>query len=67
AHIFIDCQPAISAIRSPSTQPAQYLLRIFHDTLSRLHRLRKSLAIHIHWVPGHEDIAGSDAADDEVK
>ncbi|KLO09562.1 hypothetical protein SCHPADRAFT_804613, partial [Schizopora paradoxa] len=67
AHVFIDCQPAISAIQSPSAQPAQYLLRFFHDSLYRLHRLRKSLEIHIHWVPGHEDIEGSDAADDEAK
>ncbi|KLO09436.1 hypothetical protein SCHPADRAFT_795491, partial [Schizopora paradoxa] len=66
-HLFIDCQPAISALQSPSSQPAQYLLDVFHKTLAQIRMARRSLRIHIHWVPGHEDIEGSDVADSEAK
>ncbi|KAJ6459585.1 hypothetical protein C8R45DRAFT_1182435 [Mycena sanguinolenta] len=50
ADIFMDCQPAITALDAPKNQPGQYLLAAFHATLSRLLRTRRTLKLRIHWV-----------------
>jgi hypothetical protein len=34
ADVFIDCQPAITALASPKPQPGQYLLTTFHGILA---------------------------------
>jgi ribonuclease HI len=34
--VFMDCQPAITALSSPKTQPGKYLLAAFHALLARL-------------------------------
>ncbi len=72
AYLFVDCQRAINAIRSPtgiSQSSTQHLLCTFHQELLRILNRRLNLLrlVHIHWVPGHEDIPGNDCADSEAK
>lgn len=67
AMLFIDCQPAISALEDPHPQYGQYLIDTFHTELARLHKDRRSLRLTIHWVPGHEDISANDWIDTEAK
>lgn len=67
ATLFIDCQPAISAIRTPKAQPGQYLLDTFRTELQRLQKQRQNLRLEIHWVPGHEDIEANEWVDAEAK
>lgn len=40
---------------------------MFHTSLARLRSSRRSLRIHLHWVPGHEGIEGGERADEEAK
>lgn len=67
ASLFVDCQPAISALVQPRAQPGQYLLQLFGSELRRLWRQRTTLTINIHWVPGHEDIDANEWVDAEAK
>lgn len=67
ANIFMDCQPAIAALSSPKAQPGQYLISAFHLSHRRLLRQRKSLKVHLHWVPAHVGIAGNEAVDARAK
>ncbi|KAJ7692536.1 hypothetical protein B0H17DRAFT_841856, partial [Mycena rosella] len=65
--IFMDCQPAITAIAAPQAQPGQYLLATFHSALRRLRRACSTLRLRIHWVPAHVGIAGNEAVDAHAK
>ncbi|KAJ7667173.1 hypothetical protein B0H17DRAFT_881979, partial [Mycena rosella] len=65
--IFMDCQHAIAAIASPKAQPGQYLLSTFHTLLRRLHRIRTTLHVRIHWVPAHVEIQGNEIVDAHTK
>lgn len=67
ASLFLDCQPAISALMDPGAQPGQYLLQTFWDELRRLQQQRTTLHIEIHWVPGHEDMHANEQVDIEAK
>jgi ribonuclease HI len=67
ATILIDNQAAIRAVARPRPQPGQYLVRLFHRTLDALRRQRRTLKLCIPWVPGHQDIEGNEAADEEAK
>lgn len=67
ATLFIDCQPAISAIKTPKAQSGQYLLDTFRTELQRLQKQRQNLQLEIYWVPGHEDIEANEWVDVEAK
>ena len=61
--IFTDCDPALAMLRSPTHSPglssALRALANFKDALRQL----PHLLISLEWLPGHEGIAGNDAAD----
>jgi ribonuclease HI len=61
--IFMDCQPAITALASPKSQPGQYLLATFHFLLARLLRMCRTLKLRLHWVPAHIGIKGNEVVD----
>ncbi|KAF7350204.1 hypothetical protein MVEN_01323400 [Mycena venus] len=63
ADIFMDCQPALTALSTPKPQPGQYLIAAFHTLHQRLLRKRPSLKIRLHWVPAHVGIEGNEAVD----
>ncbi|KAJ6541411.1 hypothetical protein B0H19DRAFT_855976, partial [Mycena capillaripes] len=66
--IFMDCQPAITALSSiPKPQPGQHLIAAFHVAHRRLLRTRRTLRIHLHWVPAHISLAGNEAVDERAK
>ncbi|KAK7012463.1 hypothetical protein R3P38DRAFT_3588267 [Favolaschia claudopus] len=65
--IFLDCQPALSALSSPKSQPGQYLLATFHAVLGRLLRTRRTLKVRLRWVPAHVGIAGNELVDSLAK
>jgi ribonuclease HI len=65
--IFMDCQPAITALTAPKPQPGQYLIATFHAVLRRLLRARATLKVRLHWVPAHIGIAGNEAVDARAK
>jgi hypothetical protein len=70
ADIFMDCQPAITAIiaiSSPKPQPGQYLVATFHTLLRHLLTARRSLRIRLHWVPAHVSIVGNEAVNVRTK
>ncbi|KAJ5927721.1 reverse transcriptase [Penicillium verhagenii] len=60
ATIFTDSQAAIQAFTRPRRSSGQYVLRAIAELLDRVHRLWK---VHIHWLPGHEGVAGNERAD----
>ncbi|KAJ7301872.1 hypothetical protein DFH08DRAFT_653642, partial [Mycena albidolilacea] len=63
--IFMDCQPAITALASPSPkpQPGQYLLATFHVLLTCLLHVCRTLKLRLHWVPTHVGIEGNEVVD----
>ncbi|KAJ7871996.1 hypothetical protein B0H14DRAFT_3567290 [Mycena olivaceomarginata] len=66
--VFIDCQPAITALSSaPKAQPGQYLIAAFHASHRHLLRSRSTLRIRLHWVPAHVGIEGNEAVDERAK
>ncbi|KAJ7216775.1 hypothetical protein B0H12DRAFT_1000526, partial [Mycena haematopus] len=67
ATILIDNQAAIRAVASPRPQPGQHLVRLFHKTLARLQKRRRTFKLHIAWIPGHMGVEGNEAVDEEAK
>jgi ribonuclease HI len=67
ATILINNQSAIHAVARPRPQPGQHLVHLFHRTLDALHRQRCTLKLCIAWVPGHQDIEGNEAVNEEAK
>jgi ribonuclease HI len=65
--IFLDNQAAIRALTCPHPQLGQQFLETFHSELLSLRKLRKTLQVHIAWVPGHEGIEGNEATDECAK
>jgi ribonuclease HI len=65
--IFADNQAAITAVLKPGRQSGQYIIRNIHELLDRSQNNSPNLHYHIEWVPGHMEIHGNDAADEEAK
>ncbi len=67
ATILIDSQAAILVIQSGQTKSGQYLVEEFHCQACQLQAKRRSLRIHIQWVPGHISVLGNKMVDAEAK
>ena len=67
AMIALDNQAAITALRNNKPQPSHHLLDLIHKAILDLKCKCQQLHIHLKWVPGHEDIAGNELADKNVK
>lgn len=62
--IFTDSQPAIRAISRRTAYP---LVGEFYRELLRLLREHPQKMVTLHWIPGHENIAGNVCADKEAR
>jgi ribonuclease HI len=60
-HMFADNQAAISRAASLHRGPGQEVAHHIHETAHDLHAY--AVTITVHWVPGHTDIPGNEAAD----
>jgi ribonuclease HI len=65
--IALDNQVAIWVLANNRPQPGQYILSAILTTIRTLQNKRRSLRIHLAWVPGHENIASNELADDLAK
>lgn len=63
----VDNQAAIIATGAFNSKPGHYLIDLFHDDLRKLippHDRRKLV---VRWTPGHLNIPGNEAADEQAK
>lgn len=67
ATILLDNQAAIRALAKRPAKPGQHLVNLFHATLKRLYGKRKTLRLHIAWVPGHKGVEGNEQVDGHAK
>ena len=65
--IFVDHQAAIRRSLSPVATAGQHLTIRIIDNLSSILQVRPNIKINIQWVPGHTEVAGSEAADSYAK
>lgn len=67
ATIYTDNQAAIMATRNRKPSPTHYL----HDILHLIHKetIRKHphLTVRLRWIPGHSNVKGNEAADEQAK
>jgi ribonuclease HI len=66
-HIYVDSQAGVRAIDKPQRQSGQAVIKEFHDRVEEIMKERPTLQITIIWIPGHQDIAGNEQADEEAK
>jgi ribonuclease HI len=60
--IALDNQVAIRVLINNRPQPSQHILLTIISTICALQNKRRSLRIHLAWVPGHENVAGNELA-----
>jgi ribonuclease HI len=65
--IALDNQAAIRALTNNRPQPGQHILSAILTSIRTLQNKRRSLRIHLAWVPGHANILGNELADDLAK
>ena len=65
-HIFMDCQGAIiSAFHDQITKNKIGMITSIKESIQQISE--KGNRIHVHWVPGHKEIAGNELADQQAK
>src|SRR4029077_18264059 len=62
-----DNQAAIKSLVHQRPQPSQALIRLFYAILRSVKQHRKSLRLHLAWVPGHDGVEGNEVADEIAK
>ena len=67
ASIALDNTAAISASTLRTSAPGRYLTDIFHAHVKKLKDAHPGLRLTLRWVPGHEGVAGNEAADKAAK
>ncbi|KAJ3489883.1 hypothetical protein NLI96_g1810 [Meripilus lineatus] len=67
ATILLDNQAAIQATENQPAKPGQFLIDLFHTAFERLLAKRRTLKLHIAWVPGHEGVKGNEKGDGGAK
>jgi ribonuclease HI len=65
--IALDNQAAILALANNCSQPGQHILNSILNAIKALQNKRRTLRIHLAWVPGHEGIEGNKLADKHAK
>ncbi len=65
--ILLDNQAAIRAIAENPARPGQHLVKLFLASLERLQKKRRTLQVHLAWIPGHEGVIGNEKADEGAK
>jgi ribonuclease HI len=63
----VDNQAAIAATGAFNSKPGHYLMDIFHDDLRKLIPTHDQRKLIVRWAPGHHDIPGNEAADEQAK
>ena len=65
-HIFTDCQGAIiSAFHNQIPKNKIGIITSIKESIQQISE--KGNRIHVHWVPGHKEIAGNELADQQAK
>ena len=65
-NIYTDSQAAIKALVNPKRQSGQQIIKMTLDNIDTA-VTEEGLKLSIHWIPGHQDIAGNEEADGEAK
>lgn len=67
ATILIDSQAAIKALVRRHPQPGQHLVELVHTRFAALKKRRRTLRLHIVWVPGHVEVDSNEAVNVRAK
>ncbi|OAX30731.1 hypothetical protein K503DRAFT_818508, partial [Rhizopogon vinicolor AM-OR11-026] len=63
----VDNQAAIRATGAFNSKPGHYLMDLFHDDLRKLIPTHDRRKLVVRWTPGHLNIPGNEAADEQAK
>ncbi len=67
ASISIDNIAAIQATTLARPASSHHILDLFHKRVDMVLRKHPNISLKIRWIPGHQGIAGNEAADEEAK
>jgi ribonuclease HI len=67
--IYVDNQATIKSGELFSTKPGHYLIDHFRSAINELKKSSKdrNFKVKVHWISGHDGVAGNEKADDEAK
>ncbi|CAK5270117.1 unnamed protein product [Mycena citricolor] len=65
--VFVDNTAAIMATHNTTSAPSHYIWDALHEALEQLHETHPRARVTFKWAPGHKDIQGNEAADEEAK